>query len=229
MTGRSDRKPSLLPSGPNGRRIVTPSRARQTITAGAITRHRVAVTIAKWLLPLAALGLLSLLVLWPEIDRETDRGRLSFRRTTQVTPEAARVINPRYQGVDNTDRPYTVTAAVAAQRGTSNLVDLEKPRADISLGNGAWVLLESDTGLNDRDKNTLDLDGHVTLWHDNGTTMTTGKAAIDLTGGNASGNTAVAAQGPFGTLTSDGFSLIDRGRVVVFTGHAHAVLEGSSP
>ena len=42
----------------------------------------------------------------------------------------------------------------------------------------------------------------------------------------ASGDAPVAAQGPFGTLESEGFRLKDRGAVVVFTGRAHAVLEG---
>ena len=36
----------------------------------------------------------------------------------------------------------------------------------------------------------------------------------------------MAAQGSFGTLTGEGFRLRDRGAVVVFTGHARAVLEG---
>ncbi len=36
--------------------------------------------------------------------------------------------------------------------------------------------------------------------------------------GSASGDKPVAAQGPFGTLVSEGFRLTERGQVVVFTG-----------
>jgi lipopolysaccharide export system protein LptC len=47
-----------------------------------------------------------------------------------------------------------------------------------------------------------------------------------LVAGAAQGNQPVAAQGPFGTLTADGFRLTDRGQVVLFTGKARVVLEG---
>ena len=72
----------------------------------------------------------------------------------------------------------------------------------------------------------LDLAGDVTIHHDNGMTLRTAEAAVEVEAGNASGDTPVAAQGPFGTLESEGFRLRDRGAVVVFTGRAHAVLEG---
>ena len=54
----------------------------------------------------------------------------------------------------------------------------------------------------------------------------TAAAQIQLREGSASGDEPVAAQGPFGTLTSEGFRLTDRGQVVIFTGRSHAVLEG---
>ena len=52
-------------------------------------------------------------------------------------------------------------------------------------------------------------------------------AALDIArGARRRATTPVAAQGPFGTLTAEGFRLSDRGQVVVFTGNARAVLEG---
>jgi lipopolysaccharide export system protein LptC len=222
----SGQRPTMLPPDRSGRRMLAPSRARQMMSAGALARRRFLVRAAKWLLPAAALALLATVALWPEFDSAEDRGRVAFRRATQAQPDSARVVEPRYQGVDEQNRPYTVTAASAAQQGSSNLVDMDQPKADVTLGDDGWVMLEARHGLHDRDRNWLDLDGDVTLWHANGTTMTTDRAAIDIKAGAASGDAPVAAQGPFGTLTSDGFRLIDRGRVVIFTGKARAVLEG---
>ena len=54
----------------------------------------------------------------------------------------------------------------------------------------------------------------------------TAAAEVQLHEGAASGDQPVAAQGPFGTLVSEGFRLTERGQVVVFTGRARAVLEG---
>jgi lipopolysaccharide export system protein LptC len=106
------------------------------------------------------------------------------------------------------------------------LIDLAKPRADILLTNGAWMLLESHDGEYNRPANLLDLKGDVTLWHDNGTTMKTEAAHIDVRAGEAESKLPTAAQGPFGTINSEGFRLRDRGQVMFFTGKSHAVLEG---
>ena len=56
--------------------------------------------------------------------------------------------------------------------------------------------------------------------------MLTESAAVETEAGTASGDDPVAAQGSFGTITSDGFRIRESGAVVIFTGNAHAVLEG---
>ena len=171
--------------------------------------------------------LLSIVALWPEFDRAEDRARLSFRRVTQGVTEAVRVVRPRYRGLDEQARPYNITAATAVQSAVEAPVELEKPRADMFFSDGSWGLLESSEGRYDKTAGTLDLSGDVTLWRDDGTTMSTTSAQVDVSGGRAQGDEDVAAQGPFGTLTASGFRLEDRGRVVVFTGNARVVLEGS--
>jgi lipopolysaccharide export system protein LptC len=190
-------------------------------------RRHVVVRIFKVLLPLGALSLLAAIVLWPEFERAGDSARLSFRRISRATPDAVRVVDPRYQGTDDQNRPYNVTAVEAAQQGSANIVDLEAPRADITLSGGAWMLVESRTGRYDRDSSLLDLSGDVTIWQDDGTLIQTEEALVDVKAGNAEGDSPIAAQGSFGTLTGDGFRLRDRGAVVVFTGNARAVLEGT--
>ena len=92
----------------------------------------------------------------------------------------------------------------------------------------AWVLLESDTGRYDRARNRIDLAGQVTVWHDSGVNLVTEAAAIDLHANAAAGDRPVAAQGPFGTLTADGFRLTDRGQVVHFVGRSRLVLESGT-
>ncbi|MFH5925157.1 LPS export ABC transporter periplasmic protein LptC [Roseomonas xinghualingensis] len=205
---------------------LVPSRARRIYTRGSIRRRRVMVRLLKVLLPLGALGLLATIVLWPEFEQAGESARLSFRRLSRVTPEAVRVVEPRYQGTDETGRPFNVTASLASQQGTANVVDLEEPRGDLTQGNGSWVLVESRTGRFDRDASILDLRDDVTIWQDDGTLIETQEARVDVKGGNAEGDRPIAAQGSFGTVTGEGFRLRDRGAVVVFTGHARAMLEG---
>ncbi|MBP0463720.1 LPS export ABC transporter periplasmic protein LptC [Roseomonas sp. PWR1] len=206
--------------------MLSPSRERWAPSAAQIARRRLAVRLAKWLLPLAGAGLLLGIAVWPELDRMEDRARVSFRRVLQAQPDAVRMVEPRYQGLDEQNRPFTVTANVAAQTDQADIVDLERPRADILLTDGSWVLLESRDGRFDKGANRLDLSGEVTLWQDGGNMLVTEAAEIDLKEGSASGDRPVAAQGPFGTLVSEGFRLTERGQVVVFTGRARAILEG---
>lgn len=188
-----------------------------------------AVGFAKRALPVTAVALLSLIALWPEFDSAVDRGRVAFQRVLQVRPEALRIIEPRYQGVDEQNRPFTLTAEVAVQAGNEEVVQLQAPRADMTMTDGAWIYVESREGRFDKPRNLLDLAGNVTVHHDDGTQFVTDAAAIDLTAGSAVGDRPVAAQGPFGTLTAQGFRLIDRGQVVVFTGQSRVLLEGSAP
>jgi lipopolysaccharide export system protein LptC len=217
---------ALPPAGAAPRRMLPPSRDRWVPSAAQIARRRLAVRLAKWVFPLAGVALLAGIAIWPEIDRMEDRARVSFRRVATTAPDAVRVIEPRYQGLDEQNRPYTVTADIAAQTDAPDIVDLSRPRADIVMTDGAWVLLESEAGRFDKARNRLDLTGEVTLWQDGGNMLVTDAAEIALGEGTASGDRPVAAQGPFGTLTSEGFRLTERGQVVVFTGRARAVLEG---
>jgi lipopolysaccharide export system protein LptC len=56
--------------------------------------------------------------------------------------------------------------------------------------------------------------------------LETPSATLDLRAGSAAGAEPVAAQGDFGTIESEGFTLLDRGAVIVFQGRARLVLEG---
>ncbi len=208
------------------RHMLPPSRSRWTPSAGQIARRRVAVQLGKWLLPLAGVGLLLAIAVWPELDRMEDRARVSFRRVIQTQPDAVRLMDPRYQGLDEENRPFTVTADVATQTENADIVDLDRPRADVLLTDGSWVLLESNDGRFDKGRHRLDLWGDVTLWQDGGNLLVTAAAEVQLQEGSASGDKPVAAQGPFGTLVSEGFRLTERGQVVIFTGRSRAVLEG---
>jgi len=179
----------------------------------------------KWRVPGAGVALLLIIAIWPELEGAEERARVSFRRVAQTAPEAVRIVAPRYQGVDEQSRPFTVTASVATQGQNQDIVDLAAPRADLLMTDG-WVLLESREGRLDKARNHLDLRGEVTLWHDGGNLLVTEEAAIELKEGAASGDKPVAAQGPFGTLVSEGFRLYDKGAVIVFTGQSRALLEG---
>lgn len=206
------------------RRSLMPSRARRVPRAEQIVRRQRLVQAMKLLMPLLAACVLALMVFWPEI--EGGNSRLSFRRGPALVPEALQLVAPRFQGVDELNRPYTVTARSARQPGQEEVMLLDLPRADILLTDGGWVYVESVRGRYDRAAQHLDLEGDVEIYHDNGTLFRTEAAAVQVNAGTAHGERPTKVQGSFGTIESEGFEMLERGTVMIFTGRARAILEG---
>jgi len=209
---------------PDRRRVLSPSRQRRVPSPGQIVRRQRFVQVMKLAMPLLAAAVLALLMFWPDIEGRD--GRLSFRRGSSLVPEALQLVAPRFQGVDELNRPYTVTARMARQPGQENIMLLDLPRADIQLTDGVWIYVESNHGRYDRPAQHLDLTGDVQLYHDNGTLFRTEAAAVQVDAGTARGERPTKVQGSFGTVESEGFELLDRGQVMIFTGRARAILEG---
>src|SRR5207249_6958059 len=114
----------------------------------------------------------------------------------------ARVTDARYHGVDEKGRPYTVTAATAQQDGPGR-INLTVPKADVTLEDGTWLMLQAREGVYLHNSSQLDLSQAVTLYRDDGTTVVTASASIDLKNGAAAGSDPTHAEGPFGILDSE--------------------------
>jgi lipopolysaccharide export system protein LptC len=205
----------------------TGGRVHRTPDPGGLARRRLVITLTKWLLPTAALLLLATIALWPEFIRMRDSARIAFQRlATEVG--GATLTDARYHGVDEQGRPYTLTAATAQQDGPDR-VNLTTPKGDITLSNGTWLMVQSKVGVFLQHSGQLDLSQDVTLYRDDGTTMTTASASVDLKNGAAASSDPTHAEGPFGTLYSQGFTLTDKGTAIQFSGPAHLVLNGTAP
>ncbi len=215
---RADTRERLLLEGRRARREVNRRRIRQ---------RRLMVRTAKFGLPLAALALLSAIVLWPEFARLGETGRTSFRRIFAVEAQGGRMLEPHYRGVDERNRPYTVTAAWATQASPSR-VDLGEPKADLMLESGNWLQVQSKQGVFIQRSEQLDLSGDVVLYRDDGTVMRTETAAVDVRSGAASSNDQTHAEGPFGVLDSQGFMLTDKAGAIQFQGPSRLVMNGAS-
>ncbi len=203
------------------------SRGRRVLSARRIARRRILITLTKWLLPLAAMMLLALVALWPELERTAIDARIAGGRLTGEV-EGGHMVGVRYNGVDEKGRPYTVTAASARQMDADRIA-LTIPKGDITLESGTWLMVSARSGTFVQKLNQLDLVDDVTLYRDDGTTMHTTTASVDVKAGAANSATPVHAEGPFGVLDAQGFMLTDKGSAVDFSGPAHLVLNGTNP
>ncbi len=191
-----------------------------------LVRRRWAVRIAKYILPVIAVALLGSIAMWPEWSRSLQGGRVTWRRLAAIDPDAGQMVRPRYRGVDERQRPYTISADFADRAGPERL-NLTAPVGDVTLQNGTWLLLRAKTGVFIQHANELDLAKAVTLYRQDGTIMRSATATMNLKLGAATSNDYTHAEGPFGTLDAEGFTLVDKGSVIQFRGPAKLVLNGA--
>lgn len=181
---------------------------------------------AKRLLPLMAIGLLILVVVWPRLDIHFDRFSLIPKIDRQQAHDL-RMLHARYTGIDKENRPFVITADAAEQMSTdiNDLVGLEGPKADVTTADGGWYEASAFTGTYQPQNKMLDLFGSVALYAARGDEFHTDSARVDLGNSNAEGNEHVTGQGPFGHVEAAGFRIVDRGATVIFTGHTDLYLE----
>ena len=180
------------------------------------------VGVLKYALPAAGLVIVGLVVAWPELH--PSQVDISNPAERPVGAAAGEIQNPRYSGVDEAARPYTVWANLAKQV-QDEIFDLSRPKGELKLQNGLVLTLDAQSGKLDRSSKSVHLSGDVTLRRSDGTTMVTDAADIDLADKGARSSTPVTAEGPFGTLSAGGFKVEQQGDVIIFTGPTKLLLK----
>ena len=181
----------------------------------------------KFLLPGGAAVLLAMIFIWPSLSNTAKDISGSIAHT--LKPNDVRnlqMVSPQYVGVDNKNRPYRLTAKLATQeKPNADRIKLDSPKGNVTLENGARIALAARSGDYSQKLRRIILNGDVNIFHDDGYTFRTEKAEIDLESGSAHGNQPVRASGPKGTLASQGFKILDKGNLVIFTGKTRIVLK----
>ena len=218
-TMTAEENPPRAPNASRLRRRIGSAR-RRSYTPG----YSRFVAMMKLLLPMAAVALITLVVAWPHFKITDERFRIGFTALKAREAENPSMMNARYLGIDDLDRAYSISADMAKSRvGKGDVIELEMPKADITLQDGTWLVLTAETGVYTRDSKTLELTGAVNLFHDSGYEIRTSRADIDLSRSAAVGDEPVEGHGPFGELKAEGFHLVDRGKVITFTGKAKLI------
>jgi len=178
-------------------------------------------------LPLIAVGVVGVVVAWPRLqDIQTTLPEAQNTGGTSLPANARNeLVNPHYETHDQEGRPVSITARRAVQNATDPaLVDLERPMADMTLENGAWLAGEADSGAYQQKAQILALSGNVRIFHDAGYELKTNKININLASRQAWGDESVSIQGPAGTLNASGMKMEQEKNLLIFTGPARVVL-----
>ncbi|HML11644.1 MAG TPA: LPS export ABC transporter periplasmic protein LptC, partial [Stellaceae bacterium] len=191
-------------------------------------RYSRRVALLKLALPAIGGTLLLLVVVWPRVAPLFDR--LRFAAIDLREARELRMINPRYAGTDREGRPVMLTAAVGRQvPQRDDVMSLDKPVANLQSGSGAKIVVTADTGVYQTQTQFLDLFGNVTINHEDGSTFVTSAARLDAANDAAEGHAAVEGHGPQGDITAQGFRILDKGEIVIFTGQSNLTLKNTKP
>ncbi len=191
-------------------------------------RHSRRVALMRLALPAIGIVLLLIVAIWPRVAPLFDR--LRFAAIDLREARELRMMNPRYVGTDRSGHPFIVTAAIGRQvPGRDDVMALDQPRADLKSHSGANLVVTADSGVYQSNTQFLDLFGQVTLTHENGTQIVTASARLDAVNNAAEGHDRVEGHGPSGDLKADGFQIVDKGDIVIFTGNSDLLLRGSQP
>ncbi len=135
------------------------------------------------------------------------------------------MIGARYGGMDNKGRPFTITADSASRSpDMPDIINLQKPMADILLADSGWIAVESLRGVYMQDHMQLFLHENVRFFHDTGYEMHTGDLHIDLKTSMVRGTTPVSGHGPAGAVEAGGMVFDPSEDKIIFNGPARLTL-----
>ncbi len=208
------------PRGPSAPRLAGLQARGREGAAGRTVGYSNFVGIMRYGLPLVALLLLGLVVVWPLATGREEGFRISFSDAPDLDG-SLRMVNARYLGVDDRNQPYTVTAAEASQtEPNSPLVALQDISADVFIDqdDGQWFALTAREGLYERDARYLNLAGDVSIFSDQVHEFHTDQAHVDLGARTADGDAPVQGQSPLGLLQAGNFFVDDDKHIMLFGG-----------
>jgi lipopolysaccharide export system protein LptC len=190
--------------------------------------YSVFVRVMKLALPLVALTIVAVLVIRMTMRNPSTQNLAAHPQgaaAQKTTPGQIELVGPKYQGVDNQNRPYTVTADKATRDlNAPDNVQFTNPEADITLSNKTWLAAKAKTGIFNHAADTLVLTDEVSIYHDSGYELHAQDMHIDLKNKTASTALPVQGQGPIGTIEGKNMVVQDQGNLIVFGGPATLVL-----
>lgn len=203
-----------------------PPRTRDALQRIAVRTRTV--HVMKLVLPAAAILLIAAVVLWPYLVPDRSGFPIAFAEL-EDTVDSVSMIDARFVGTDDHNLPFTVSARrVDNLKPDATEMELHEPAADMTLDDGSWILVRSDTGEYAVAAESLDLVGDVQLFHDSGYEFRTSRARVDLEHHVIVGSEPVAGHGPLGELSAKGFRVLDEGGTIVFDGPARLLIYPSA-
>jgi lipopolysaccharide export system protein LptC len=189
-------------------------------------RYSVVVQGLRYLLPVTALAIVTIVVSWPKMDEAIK----PIPKQNIIPQNTGRneLINPHFESTTQDKQPYVITAASAVQSmGDTSVILLEQPVAAVTMKNGAKVTAKASSGVYRQDVRILALEGKVVMNHNSGYTLYSDRLNISVDDQVSWTDTAVHGDGPAGTLDARAMNANNKTGMIILTGPAKLVLTQS--
>lgn len=183
----------------------------------SIGRYTRFVVFSKMFLGIAASALILSVIIVPVVNKQNEGVRLVFSTIKEKNAALPIMKNPHFQGVDEKNQPYNVTATSAIQQ-SEDVILLNEVKGDMFVKDGTWLGVSAKSGaLNMKQKN-MQLNGNVTLNHEQGYEFVTDEVRVNIAKQVAEGDKPIHGKSEIGILDAAGFRIEERGKKLYFKG-----------
>jgi lipopolysaccharide export system protein LptC len=201
--------------------------ARARSTAMEALRYTQFVGVMKRALSAAAFAVIAAVLAYFFVARQPARVTMGYERLGRVENDLA-MIKPRLNGQDAKGNPFVITADAAIQDVKNpKRARLIKVEADLSLDRSQWINANAARGQVDMSAGSLELNGGINVFSDQGYELHTESASVDLKKGVVLGHDEVTGHGPLGDLRADQFRFDRDSRLLTLDGHVHMTYVGT--
>ena len=211
--GLPKREAQRAPSGAASPRAVAPDRRDDAFRRAK--RHSRRVRILKILLPVSAVVVAVAFFAVTRIASINDFGVAVSG--IAVSDGNLVMSNPKMEGVNRDNRPYSMRADRAVQDGlVGGLVKLEGIDAKMPIGNDAFAMVEASRAFYDRDNNTIMFDQDLVVTTTDGMTVKLRTATMDIEKGDMSTNDAVSIKLVGTDIAASSMTVLENGKILIF-------------
>ncbi len=178
------------------------------------------VAVLKRALPLAAVALLGVIVVWP-LTSAREFSFLLAKDKVAMSRDRLRIDNAVYRGETSNGQPFVIRAQDAVQRSSAvPVVELRRLSADLKLDSGP-ATVTAPSGRYDMNHDRLDIAGPVRVDSRAGYTVDGQTVTVSLIDRTVTSSAPVSGTMPLGSFRANAFSSDIDGRMLVLTGRVH--------
>ena len=166
----------------------------------------------------------ALLLGYVSVESNLDLGSAKVILEENATAEDLNISvrNARYAGLDAGELPFIITAdGIQQDKSNPDEIQMEKPKADITLKNGEWIYMSADQAVIETNGSRMLIEDNVEIDFSIGYELKTDHARMNMKLGIILGDNPVSMKGINSNFTSAGFRIHNSGQSIALLGPAN--------